>query len=136
MHSNVKESERGYLLKLSVYDRERLSSNESVGHVELPIQQLIDGFAANGLDAMKGDLLERELTLLEAGTNNPLPSTIHIRVNFRLYSELRREFWTKLCHTFDNERDGFINRFEFEAIMVGLKWWASLSFAMTRVDLL
>ena len=127
--------EEKYLVNFHLLDWDRATSNDHIGDVSLPLQDLIgDGgpkknaagfYETNKEGKLLGDdFVERRLQITVEGKDEKEPvgdgPTLLIRTKFTPYEALRQQFWRTFLRQYDIDEDGSISDLELQASLDSL----------------
>lgn len=131
---HVRSGESNFDIKFSVYDWDKISSNDYVGETHISMRDLIEAFPApdpatglyNAEEATKPTAHVFELPLRRTdraeeqkfGSGNP--PTLVLRAMYRPYKALRQRFWRELLYTYDTNDTGGVDAIELAAMLGSL----------------
>lgn len=132
---HVNEMEENYLVNFHLLDWDRATSNDHIGDVSLPLQELIGdsgpkkneaGFYETNKDGklVGNDFVEHRLKIVvdrkdgkEVEGEGP---TLFIRTKFTPYEALRQQFWFTFLRLYDIDEDGSFSDVELQACLDSL----------------
>lgn len=133
---HVKEMEENYLVNFHLLDWDRATSNDHIGDVSLPLQELIGDsgpkknaagfYAATKEGKLVGnDFVEQRLKIvLDAKDGKEVEGkdapTLLIRTKFTPYEALRQQFWRVFLRIYDIDEDGSFSDLELQAALDSL----------------
>ncbi|RUS21554.1 phosphatidylserine decarboxylase-domain-containing protein [Endogone sp. FLAS-F59071] len=143
---HIRTSELAFPVRFSIYDSDRITGNDLVASIDIPVQDLItqsqrddvrageaekrERKAGTVVDQREEDTIEAEmekhqieLTIAPeakvnpvAGGELPRPTLIYY-AKFLSYPDLRRRFWRALCRAYDADENGMIGRMELRTML-------------------
>ena len=133
---HVKEMEENYLVNFHLLDWDRATSNDHIGDVSLPLQELIGDSGPKKNDAgfyettkegklVGNDFVEQRLKIvLDARDGKEVEGkdapTLLIRTKFTPYEALRQQFWRVFLRIYDIDEDGSFSDLELQAALDSL----------------
>lgn len=127
---HVRQHEGKYMVKMSIYDWDKISANDHVGSCEIPVATLMEAApkpeAETGLYSGKDDGLYQlqtfDLSLNRAerdkdvkyGESSP---KLTISAKFTPYAALRQRFWRQLCQQFDTNDSNALSILELTSML-------------------
>ncbi|KAJ3221612.1 hypothetical protein HK099_003308 [Clydaea vesicula] len=126
IHIKNIEYEKDFSLILSVYDYEKIESNQNIGVAEIKITDLINSCKNPDLVPnvpSKFELVDITLPLRPKNSlvlNGYDAASVLIRVGFVPYKDIRRNFWLSLAEEYDSDGNGTISRIELETLLDSL----------------
>lgn len=130
---HVRQHEDNFVVKMSIYDWDKLTANDHVGSCELPLAALVDAapkpkpgtslysYAEDGLHEMQ--TFELPLNRVEKdedvkyGESSP---KLTIQAKFTPYAALRQRFWRQLCQQFDTNDSASLSLLELTSMLDSL----------------
>ncbi|KAK4698198.1 phosphatidylserine decarboxylase, partial [Phenoliferia sp. Uapishka_3] len=131
----VRRTEANWIVAFNIYDWDKMSSNDHVGDVSVPLAELIGGKALqpdeNGLypatseGRLVGDeFYDHELKVLvddKDGVSDPsVPTVLHIRAKFTPYDALRQQFLRLYLRQYDIDENGAFSHLEIFSMLDSL----------------
>ncbi|CAG8434726.1 9000_t:CDS:10 [Scutellospora calospora] len=125
IHFPVKTIETDFIIKFSVYDWDKISTNDLVASKILPIKELMDLAHKNTskleLQNIGDGMEEKEIPLEVYGKfANICKSKLVVRLKFVPYEVLRSQFWCALAKIYDSDENGVLNFVEIETMLSSL----------------
>ncbi|CAG8452526.1 14469_t:CDS:10 [Cetraspora pellucida] len=126
LHFPVKRTELDFLIKFSVYDWDKFTSNDHIAWQTIPMKKLLDQAQKKNKNVIEveniGDGMEEEeipLTVHEKWADKYKPKLI-VRLKFVPYEHLRNQFWRSYAKIYDSDGNGVLNFVELEAMLNSL----------------
>ncbi|CAO1627428.1 unnamed protein product [Parajaminaea phylloscopi] len=130
---HVHQHEGNFVVKMSVYDWDKLSANDHVGSCELPMSALTEAApkpeGKTGLYSVKDDGLHQMQTFnlplnraakdedVKYGESSP---QLTVAAKFTPYAALRQRFWRQLCQQFDTDDSETLSLIELTSMLDSL----------------
>ncbi|SCV73406.1 BQ2448_7332 [Microbotryum intermedium] len=132
---NVRQTEVHWTIAFSVYDWDKMSSNDHVGDVAIPLENLLGSTIQPGEDGLfparadgrlaNDDFREHTLKIevskehaeRESTTAHP---TLQIRAKFTPYAALRQQFWRLYLKNFDSNDSNAYSHLEIASMLDSL----------------
>jgi len=130
VYFTVKELEANYTITFSVYDWDKLSSNDHLGDVALPLKDLLGNtikpdhrglYNCDGESKLVGDDFHDEALPLVVGDKAPAGDyKLNVRAKFTPYDALRQSFFRALAKNFDLDESGAFSPLEVFSVLDAL----------------
>ncbi|KAJ1985636.1 phosphatidylserine decarboxylase [Dimargaris cristalligena] len=125
--------ELNYPLRFSLYDYDKLSNNDHIGTVSLPLTHVVQYFETQYAEILSShrfdtqlmphfdmEDLPLDLALTKKSWQDHHTSQLHIRVSYAPYAVLRRKFWLAMCRQYDSDENGTMNLTEVQTMLDSL----------------
>lgn len=128
---HVRRYEDSFSIQFAVLDWDKISGNDHVGSISLPIQELMADAPrpdeATGLfhpdQDGKHDMKDFKLPIVppkDSQWETKHAPTLHFRAKYEPYDALRQRFWRQYLQTYDTDDTGAISLMEFTTMLDSL----------------
>ncbi|KAJ3043986.1 hypothetical protein HDV00_003513 [Rhizophlyctis rosea] len=123
LHIKHHEFASNWTVAFAVYDYDKLSTHDVIGHLALELRTIIDLCGKNRKETNSLSIpepIEQTYPLILKKKDVPDVATITLRFDFTPYKVLRRNFWMTLIKNFDSDSNGQINKIELTTMLDSL----------------
>ncbi|KAL0066522.1 phosphatidylserine decarboxylase [Marasmius tenuissimus] len=116
---HIRRYERGFSLKLSVLDWDKMSNNDSVGETSIDVKDVIEA-AAQDVEQWKEYTLPLTPVAGKESWFDKFKPTITFRAKYQSYAGLRQTFWQTYLHQFDTDDNNTTSHLELTSMLDSL----------------
>ncbi|CAG8452345.1 7063_t:CDS:10 [Paraglomus brasilianum] len=116
----VKNVESNYSVKFTVYDWDKITNNDLIATVSVPIQNLIQMASSSTLRPKDAEDDMTPITLdleLKTSQKYDVKPKLFIKTRFVPYNLLRIQFWHALSKVYDSDENGVLNYVELTTML-------------------